>query len=357
LLIMKSADIIDTIHKYSLHPATKRHLSLFTMSAIANGYYKLKNILGFTYEAMAALGDHKHFQTMINESYIADQTNRYILEHPDFEKVFTLAREEFNKFNIRLKKAIKYMKSDPEQFLNFLGSFPDYMLSIGIYNCFWRFSATEQSRILKRSTIKRIIKDREVIAKVYPRIDELLRKASIPFGKKYGFDGKLLLNMTVDEREKFLKTRKLDTEELIRRGEKYLYLFVKGKEHITTDKKTINKVENQFFKVTHADTIKGKTAYPGKIKAKAYNNWQSKAMPKGDFVLVTHNTNPKDLPTIKRCSAIVTDEGGMLSHAAIISRELKKPCIIGTKIATKVLKNGDLIEVDAENGVVKLSKA
>ncbi len=50
------------------------------------------------------------------------------------------------------------------------------------------------------------------------------------------------------------------------------------------------------------------------------------------------------------------DMGGILSHAAIIARELYTPCIIDTKIATKVLKDGDLVEVDAERGVVKILK-
>ncbi|TSC53383.1 MAG: pyruvate, water dikinase, partial [Parcubacteria group bacterium LiPW_39] len=51
--------------------------------------------------------------------------------------------------------------------------------------------------------------------------------------------------------------------------------------------------------------------------------------------------------------AIITDQGGILCHAAIISREMEIPCIINTKIATKVLKDGDLVEVDAEKGIVK----
>jgi len=51
--------------------------------------------------------------------------------------------------------------------------------------------------------------------------------------------------------------------------------------------------------------------------------------------------------------AIVTDEGGILSHAAIIAREFGKPCVIGTKMATQVLKDGDMVEVDANNDIVK----
>jgi len=59
---------------------------------------------------------------------------------------------------------------------------------------------------------------------------------------------------------------------------------------------------------------------------------------------------------LKRAKAIVTDEGGITCHAAIIPHELKIPCIIGTKIPTKVLKDGDLVEVDAGKGVVRKLK-
>lgn len=65
-------------------------------------------------------------------------------------------------------------------------------------------------------------------------------------------------------------------------------------------------------------------------------------------------THPHDISYIKAAGAIVTDEGGVLSHAAIVSREMKKPAVIGTKIATQVLKNGMMVEVDADKGVVKI---
>ncbi len=56
---------------------------------------------------------------------------------------------------------------------------------------------------------------------------------------------------------------------------------------------------------------------------------------------------------MKTAGAIVTDQGGLTCHAAIVSRELKKPCVIGTKIATAALKDGDLVWVDATNGIVR----
>ncbi len=65
-------------------------------------------------------------------------------------------------------------------------------------------------------------------------------------------------------------------------------------------------------------------------------------------------TTPDFIPAMKKASAIITDEGGITCHAAIVSRELKKPCIIGTTNATKILRNGDSVEVDANNGIVKI---
>ena len=65
-------------------------------------------------------------------------------------------------------------------------------------------------------------------------------------------------------------------------------------------------------------------------------------------------TNPTYVPAMQKAAAVITDEGGLLCHAAIVSRELKVPCIIGTKVATKVLKDGDRVEVDAKKGVVKI---
>ena len=62
------------------------------------------------------------------------------------------------------------------------------------------------------------------------------------------------------------------------------------------------------------------------------------------------------MPAMEKAAAFVTDEGGITCHAAIVAREMKKPCIIGTKIATKVLKDGDLVEVDAEKGIVRILK-
>ena len=69
-------------------------------------------------------------------------------------------------------------------------------------------------------------------------------------------------------------------------------------------------------------------------------------------VLVAHMTTPDWVPLMRRAAAIVTDSGGMTCHAAIVSRELRIPCIVGTGEATKKLRNGEIVTVDATHGTV-----
>ena len=69
-------------------------------------------------------------------------------------------------------------------------------------------------------------------------------------------------------------------------------------------------------------------------------------------ILVTKATSPLWTPFIHVASAIVTDIGGTLSHAAIVSREYGIPAVVGTKIATKKIKSGQTITVDGNNGLV-----
>lgn len=75
---------------------------------------------------------------------------------------------------------------------------------------------------------------------------------------------------------------------------------------------------------------------------------------KKGMVMVSPETTPNFLPAMGKACAFITDQGGITSHAAIVAREMHKPCIIGTQIATRILKDGDRVEVDAEQGVVRI---
>ena len=112
------------------------------------------------------------------------------------------------------------------------------------------------------------------------------------------------------------------------------------------------------------DVIKGQTASPGiytgkvrKVIAGGVEDIKEsiKNFKKGE-ILVTSMTQPNMMVIAQRAGAIVADEGGITSHAAIISRELKIPCIVGCLHAMYVLKDGDTVEVDADKGIVRKIK-
>jgi len=105
-----------------------------------------------------------------------------------------------------------------------------------------------------------------------------------------------------------------------------------------------------------ADELRGNIAFKGRVRGTArivLSNSELRKVNKGD-VLIACMTTPDFITAMERACAFVTDEGGILCHAAIISREMKKPCVIGTKNATKSIHDGDLVEVDADQGIVRI---
>ena len=110
--------------------------------------------------------------------------------------------------------------------------------------------------------------------------------------------------------------------------------------------------------IANSNEIKGRVAYPGIISGKArvvLNRYERDNVEEGE-IIVAPMTTVDFIQAMKKAIAFVTDEGGVTSHAAIVAREMKKPCIINTKIATKIIKTGDMIEVDANKGIVTILK-
>ncbi len=131
----------------------------------------------------------------------------------------------------------------------------------------------------------------------------------------------------------------------------------RGKVYILQSRAITTIKERKEEKAVKGDVrilLKGLGASPGigigKVKVIESEREISK-VEEGD-ILVTTMTTPDMVPAMKRASAIVTDEGGMTCHAAIVSRELGVPAVVGTKEATKVLKDGMVVTVDGEKGVV-----
>ena len=180
-------------------------------------------------------------------------------------------------------------------------------------------------------------------------------------GKRIGLSCEELAYCFPDEIFKALgsKTEITNKKTIQERIKKYAMYTLNGKDtNLIVGQKVeqLKKLLSQIIK--KQKEIKGIIAYAGLIKGRIKilkDRSEFYKIKKGD-ILVTKLTTPDFVSVMEKSSAIITDLGGITSHAAIVSRELGKPCIVGTKIATKVLKDGDLVEVDAEKGIVKILK-
>jgi len=107
-------------------------------------------------------------------------------------------------------------------------------------------------------------------------------------------------------------------------------------------------------KSIRVDAVKGVTVYPGYVTGAARLLTEKNiADLRNGEIIIAALLSPNFTPVLRKAAAIVANEGGKLSHAAILSREYKIPCVIGTKYATKIFKTGDKILVDARKGIVK----
>lgn len=155
---------------------------------------------------------------------------------------------------------------------------------------------------------------------------------------------------------------RISKKKVLRRQKHYGFYFEEGEMFEFFDKKTFDKFWRLYAeeKVSETKEIKGLLVSRGQggvVSGRAriitdpfkeQNKFQS-----GE-ILVASMTSPEYIIVMKKAIAIITDYGGMTCHAAIVSRELGVPCLVNTRNATKTIKTGDLIEVDADKGLVRI---
>jgi phosphohistidine swiveling domain-containing protein len=165
--------------------------------------------------------------------------------------------------------------------------------------------------------------------------------------------------LTAREFNRYVKSKKLPKN--IERRKEFVFIKQWGtNERIYIDPKAPKRL-GIVDDADHAisNVLNGQCAFPGQVKGRVriIKLVDDAKLLKKNEILVTAMTDPRYVPLMKKALAIITNEGGVTCHAAIVSRELKKPCIVGTKYATHVLSNGSLVEVDATRGIVTILKS
>ncbi len=211
----------------------------------------------------------------------------------------------------------------------------------------WAYVRDETGKTVKKTIVedqrsRQIVDDEEIIelAKIAKKLEEHYNK---PQDIEWAIEKDKIYVVQTRAITTLKKVEEKEAEEITIEEEK------------TTVEETEKTPVEESSDISNAEVlVTGNTASPGIasgiVKIVHDVNELSKVQ-KGD-VLVTKMTNPDMVPTMKRASAIVTDMGGTTCHAAIVSREMGIPCIVGTGNATSVLKENRMITVDATHGKV-----
>ncbi len=193
---------------------------------------------------------------------------------------------------------------------------------------------------------------KDIFFQSYYQVRPLIREIA----KRLSLTPKQVMYLLPKEMEAALKNGKADASLLNARRRFSVALMKNDSTMVFVGKEAERMLEGvEREEVADVSELKGQCAQPGKAKGAVKLILSQKDLPKmkeGD-ILVSNATDPNMLQAMKKAAAIVTNTGGITCHAAIVSRELGKPCVIGTKIATEVLKDGDLVEVNAGAGIVR----
>ena len=185
---------------------------------------------------------------------------------------------------------------------------------------------------------------------IYPVLEEIAHRLSCPVGDIY-----LLSQPELHD----AVSKGSVNKNILAERRKYRAILLDGeslKVFTGREAKQIGEKYIEIPQVLTSDEIRGLVAYPGHYRGtvRLILNPHDHGKFKDGDVLVTRDGSAEFTYFLQHAGAVVCDQGGIISHAAIVARESKVPTILGTKVATKVLKDGDLVEVDAERGIVKI---
>ena len=274
--------------------------------------------------------------------------------------------KQFNKEVYKFRRLISIkpaLITKPSEYLNkikqsFLRMYPYYGLCVFVPGA-WRESLLKIHGLKAQGLINRIMKSRRLSEGLLKENDLFMRAWFGPMLAGRAYLANYVKLLSVKEIETFLSTGKLPTKKILAARAKG-FVYIGGVIYPTSSYQQFFKKRNLIVDEPSVNykggTIKGTVASAGGIiKGRAQtilNQSEVKNFKKGS-ILFTPMTSPEFLPAMKLAAAIVTDEGGLSCHAAIIARELGKPCVISTKFASKVIKDGDAVEVDANKGIVR----
>lgn len=339
--------------------------------------------IGHAIEAIGQKMDNE-LKDILVKKYGQRKANQYFIKLSAPKELSFVAREENDLYKISELSVVEREQTLNKHIKKYFWIQNTYRgpVKLGVADFAKRFNdltftsindSTEKEKLIKQlqldSWAKKLI---EVIDLTTIWQDQ--RKQNILMGVSYGgylFDElthRLKINPTILKHFSIVDSQNIKSIQEIKKLEPQLKKRSKGAFYLWEDKHQYVVVGKDYKRLIDflkekeciliQDKIMGSIANGGTAIGKAVicnNISQISKVKKGD-ILVSSMTRPEFMPALKKAAAIITDEGGITCHAAIISRELNIPAVIGTKIATKVLKDGMMVIVKANHGYIKILK-
>lgn len=295
--------------------------------AVINNQVDSKEVIQKLINLHKYQGEYSYVEPLFDKDYFKSEFSKLTVEVANQEKM-------------RIENEIKHNQTNLD---NALAKIKDEKLAL------WATVINEYT-FLRTDRVDLLKKIQVPIRDILDRIAEHLSKDS---GKTWTrFDVVNLLNAEIID---YLENKLVPDLGVALKRNEAIYYRTRDDLKVINDIEIVEKIKDSINTVTDK-TIKGTIAFKGVAKGEVKMVFSKADLPKvkkGD-ILVSRTTMPDYTPAMEIAAAFITEEGGITSHAAIIARELKKPCIVATGNCTKVLKDGDIVEVDAENGIVKI---
>ncbi|MFA6466947.1 MAG: PEP-utilizing enzyme [Patescibacteria group bacterium] len=334
--------------KNDWHKSAAREMSFFSTNQIIKGYYNMHKIYKHTFKN-ALFYSQDGVMTLIRKK---SEMNKLIDYYETLDEKYIIKElkkaEELYK---QLKKQLPGLKLNTKTW-SLLARLAEKVWLHYMFGIYFNY-ATERKKL---DLIKE--KNYKLVARVRNEINDL--QILDDFLKKYYKKIDLTL-LNSKEISKYLASKKLPNQNiLLERKNEYLLAMTNLKTK-TIKRQVIQKTLTKYLaseNLANVSELKGIITYSKKVAGPAkivLKKEQLSKIKSGD-ILITIMTNPEFIPSLKKVAGIVTDYGGLTCHASIISREMKIPCIVATKHATAIFKDGDLIEIDDKKSIVRKLK-
>ena len=344
--------VVEKIKKTNWHSDWSGPFSLFGISLPTNTYFE---------------GMEINFGKGLNEVFIVykngiafsrlqeDQYHQLGVHLVNRAKDIAFVRKWSDTFKESADKVRKEISISVEEYIKNLPELLKHYQLYGAHNVATKI-AFDIGHDKLSNEAKNLLEDARLYSETFYKDDALMIESVLRYlSEETGYPYDEMFMLTYDELNSYLKAGMMPPHEELRARHVSSGIYCTKDEMTVLFTKDMEDVERSRVGNSNNTEIAGRIAYKGVVRGRCriVLEYKNSKFENGE-ILVTGMTDPHFTDLMKKAAAIVTDGGGMLSHAAIVARELRIPCVIATKIATQVLRDNDFVEVDADTGVVRI---